>query len=76
MPTRSGHPYLWEESSEFHTTPMDPQQIAAIFAEINTKLDTLKTLDERLTKVESTRDQTPPKNDRCNNTERTSNPDA
>ena len=37
---------------------MDPQQIAIMFAEINAKLDTLKTLDERLTKVESTRDQT------------------
>ena len=56
MPTRSGHPYLLEESSECHTTQMDPQQIATMFAEINTKLDTLKTLDERLTKVESTRD--------------------
>jgi len=75
MPTRSGHPYRLEESSESHITPMDPQQIAAMLAEINAKLDTLKTLDEKLTKVESTRDQTPPRNDR-RNTKNTSNPDA
>jgi len=62
MPTRSGHPYLLEESNESHTTPMDLQQIAVMFAEINAKLDTLKTLDEKLTKVESTRDQTLPRN--------------
>jgi len=61
MPTRSGHLYLLEESSKSHTTPMDPQQIVTIFTEINAKLDTLKTLDERLTKVESTCDQTPEK---------------
>ena len=54
---------------------MDPQQITAMFAEINTKLDTLKTFDERLTKMESTRDQTPPKNNR-RNTKNTFNPDA
>jgi len=54
---------------------MDPQQIAAMFAEINGKLDTFKTLDERLTKVESTRDQTLLKNNR-RNTENASNPDA
>ena len=47
-----------------------------MFIEINAKLDTLKSLDERLTKVESTHDQTPLKNNRCNNTENTSNPDA
>jgi len=47
-----------------------------MFAEKNAKLDTLKTLDEKLTKVESTRDQTSPKNNRRNNTENTSNPDA
>jgi len=76
MATRSGHPYLLEESSEYHITPMDPQQIAAMFAEINAKLDTVKTLDEKLTKVESTRDQTPPKNYRRNNTKNTYNPDA
>jgi len=75
MPTRNGHPYLLEESRESHTTPMDPQQIAAMFAEINAKLNTLKTLDEKLTKVESTRDQTPPKNNR-RNIENTFNLDA
>ena len=47
-----------------------------MFAEINAKLDTLTTLDERLTKMESTRDQTSPKNNRRNNTENTSNPEA
>ena len=47
-----------------------------MFAEINAKLDTLKTLDKRLTKVESTHDQTPPKNNQRNNTENTFNPDA
>ena len=49
---------------------MDPQQIAAIFAEINTKLDTIKTIEKRLAKVEVTReppespisDQTPSRN--------------
>jgi len=76
MPTRRGHPYLLEESSKSHTTQIHLQQIAAMFAGINTKLDTLKTLDERLTKVESTRDQTPLRNNRRNNTENTSNPDA
>ena len=76
MPTRSGHPYLLEESSEFHTTPMDPQEIVTMFAEINAKLDTFKTLDERLTKMESTHDQIPSRNNRRNNTENTSNPDA
>ena len=55
---------------------MDPQQIVVMFVKINAKLDTLKTLDERLTKVEFTRDQTPPKNNQRNNTENTSNPDA
>jgi len=52
------------------------QQIVAMFAEINAKLDILKTLDERLTKVESTRDQILSKNNRRNNTENTFNPDA
>ena len=47
-----------------------------MFVKINAKLDTLKTLDERLNKVESTHDQTPPKNNRCNNTENISNPDV
>jgi len=45
-----------------------------MFTEINAKLDTLKTLDERLTKVEFTRDQTPPINNRRN--KNTSNPNA
>jgi len=76
MPTCSGHPYLLEESSEYHITPMDLQQIVVMFAEINVKLDTLKTLDERLIKVESTRDQSPLRNNRRNNTENTSNLDA
>ena len=76
MFTCSGHSYLFEESSKSHTTPMDPQQIAAMFAEINAKLDIFKTLDERLTKVESTRDQTPLRNNQRNNTENTPNPDA
>jgi len=35
---------------------MDSQQIATIFAKINAKLDTLKTLEERLDKVEVTRE--------------------
>jgi len=55
---------------------MDPKQIAAMFAEINAKFDTLKALDERLTKVESTRDQTPQKNNWRNNTENIPNLDA
>ena len=54
---------------------MEPQQIAAMFAKINAKLETLKTIDDRLTEVESTRDQIPPRNNR-RNTENTSNPDA
>jgi len=41
MPTRSGHLYLLEESSESHTVSMDPQQNATMFAAINAKLDTL-----------------------------------
>ena len=84
MPTHSGHPYLLGESSKPHTTPMDPQQIAAIFAEINVELDTLKTIDNRLTKVEAmheppespTGDRTPPRNNQHNNTNNTSNPDT
>ena len=56
MPTRSGHLYLLEESSESHTAPMNPQQIAVMFTEINVKLDTLKLFDERLTKMEYTHD--------------------
>jgi len=76
MPTRSNYIYLLEESSKSYTALMDHQQIAAMFTEINAKLDILKTLDERLTKVESTYDQTPPRNNRRNNTENTSNPNA
>jgi len=74
-------PYLLEESNESHTAlmdpqPIDPQQIAAMFTNINAKLDTLQTFEERLTIVDSTRDQTLPRNNRCNNTDNTSNPDA
>jgi len=47
-----------------------------MFAEINAKLDILKILDERFTKVESTRDQTPLRNNRRNNTDNTFNRDA
>ena len=59
MPTHNGHPYLLEESSESHTTPMDPQQIASMFAEIIVKLEALKTFNESLTRVEATSDQIP-----------------
>jgi len=52
MLTRSGHPYLLGESSKFHTAPMDPQQIVAVFVEINVKFDILQTFEEKLTKVE------------------------
>ena len=76
MPTCSGHPYLLEESSEYHITPMDLQQIVVMFAEINVKLDTLKTVEERLTKVamheppeSPTWDQTPARNNRHKNTD-------
>ena len=41
---------------------MDPQQIVIMFAEINAKLESLKRLDERLTSVEATGDQTLPRN--------------
>jgi len=41
------------ESNKSHTTPMDPKQIATMFVEINAKLDTLKTFEERLTKVKT-----------------------
>ena len=47
-----------------------------MFTEINAKLDTLKTLNQKLTKVESIRDQTPLRNNRRNNTDNPSNPDA
>ena len=75
MPTRSGHSYLLGESNKSHTTPMEPQQIEAMFAKINAKLETLKTIDDRLTKVESTRDQTPSRNNR-HNTHDPPNPNA
>jgi len=52
MHTPSGHPYLLGEYSKFHTVPMDPQQIRVLFAEINVKLDILKTFKETLAKVE------------------------
>ena len=54
MSTHSGHPYLLEETNKSHTSPMDSHQIAAMFAMINVKLDTLKTFEERLAKVEAT----------------------
>ena len=55
-----------------------------MFAEINAKLDTFNTFKEKMTKVEATReppksptsDQTPPKNNRHNNTDNPSNLDA
>ena len=50
MPIRSGHLYILEESSKFHTTPMNSQQLAALIAEMKTKLDTLKKLEERMDK--------------------------
>ena len=67
-PSRLPRPRLW--------TMIDTPQIVVMLAEINAKLDTLKTLDKRLTKVESTYDQTPPKNNRRNNTNIISNLDA
>jgi len=45
---------------------MDSQQIATMFVEINAKLEALKTLDERLIRVETTGDQTPTRNNRHN----------
>ena len=55
-----------------------------MFTEISAKLETLKTIDERLTKVEAMReppesptgDQTPPRNNRHNNNDDLSNPDV
>jgi len=84
MPTHSDHPYLLGDSSKSHTALIDLQQIAAMFIEINAKLDTLKTFEERMDKVEATReplesptcDQTPPTNNRRNITDNTRNPDA
>jgi len=76
MPTRSDHPYLLWESSKSHTFLMDPQQIVTMFAEINAKLESLKRLDERLTSVEATGDQTLPRNNWRNNTDNTFNLDA
>ena len=81
MPTRSDHPYLLGESSKFHTTPMDPQQIVKMFTKIYDKLETPKTFDERLIKVEAmcellespTCDRIPPRNNRRNNTDNISN---
>jgi len=37
MPTRRGRPYLLGESN----TPMDPQQVIMMFADIQAKLETL-----------------------------------
>jgi len=58
---------------------MDPQQITTMFAEINAKLDTLKTFRDRLTEVapeSPTCDQTLPRNNQHNNTDNPSNHDA
>jgi len=49
------------------SAPMDPQQFAAMLTEINAKLGILTTIEERLTKVEATRDQTPPQNNHHDN---------
>jgi len=84
MPTRSGRPYMLGESSKSHTASTDSYQIASLFAEINAKLDIIKIFKERQTKVEVTHeppesptgDQTPPKNNRCNNTDNSPNSDA
>jgi len=76
MHTRSGHPYLLGESNKSHTSPVDPKLIVTMFAEINAKLEALNIFNERLTKVKSTRDQTPPRDNRRNSTDNTSNPDA
>jgi len=61
---------------------MDPQHIASMFVKINAKLDTLKTIDNMLTKIEAmyeplespTGDRT--RNNRRNNTDNTSNLDT
>ena len=55
---------------------MDTEQIVAVFAEINAKLEALKTLDERLTRVKATGYQTPPRNNKRNNIDNISNPDV
>ena len=84
MPIRSGHSYLLGESSKFHTSPINLQQIASMFSKINAKREALRILDERLTKVEAMReppksptgDQTSPRNNRRNNTDNPSNLDV
>ena len=84
MHTRNSHPYLLGESSKSHTTPIDSQQIAVMFAKINAKLDILKTFKERLAKVETTRkplesptgDQILLRNNRRTNTDNLPNPDV
>ena len=83
MSTHSGHPYLLKETNKSHTSPMDSHQIVAMFAMIHVKLDTRKTFEERLAKVEAmhkppespTDDQTSPRKNR-HNTDNPSNPDA
>ena len=50
MPFCSGKPYLLGESSEF---PLDLQQIAAMFVNIQSQLETLTTIDESLSKVKT-----------------------
>jgi len=64
MPTRTGKPYLVRESNESHTTPMDPQLVATlanIMAQLNTVTQTVNqtrdTINERLTNLETTREQ-------------------
>jgi len=47
-----------------------------MFAKINAKLETLKTFDERLTRVKATGDQNLLRNNRRNNTDNPPNPDA
>jgi len=50
MPLHSGKLYLLGEFSELL---MDPQQVIVMFANIQDKLDTLTTIDERLRKIET-----------------------
>jgi len=89
MPIRSGHLYILEESSKFHTTPMNSQQLAALIAEMKTKLDTLKKLEERMDKSDKKtgtindwswvlhcwRKFNPPQNNHHDNTDNPPNPD-
>ena len=38
MPTRRGIPYLLGESSESHSTLVDPQQVGTMFADLQAQL--------------------------------------